>query len=1055
MRSGRRSVRLKVFVLLVVPLISVIALWAFAASVTVGDARQQLRTNTITDNLVLPIAAVQNQLAPEGLLSVVAMGTGRPADRQALTAQRTRTDGAVSLLRTAVASAKVRNATSESLRRQLTGFLQRMARLTETRGAVDSGNGQRLQVVSAYFDLSDDAEGVQEDIGAASLVDVQLYREALPLYPTGTGAALVSSEQAIIIGAVSAGARSLTQPEIAAFAEAAYNRRLVLEKLVAGRVSDAGSGLRDILTSAPYVMLTQLENQIIATPPGAPLSVDPKVFQTASVDVLKQYAAITRPVGLALGDRAAKAGRPVIIRLVLAGGLGLIAVLLSLYLSFRFGRGLAKELTGLQAAAQDLAEQRLPRIIGRLRNDEEIDVDAEAPPLKVGDTTEVGRVGDAFTTVQRTAIEAAIGQANLRRGVRQVFLNLARRSQSLLHRQLTMLDAMERKTSDPDALDELFRLDHLTTRMRRHAEGLIILSGALPARAWSTPVRVVDVVRAAIAEVESYTRVRVYVLSEASLQGAAVADVTHLIAELVENAASFSPPHTQVQVRAESVGNGFVVEIEDAGLGMTTDQLYDVNARLARPPDFDLADTDRLGLFVVAQLASRHDIKVTLRPSPYGGTTAIVLLPAELMAAEALPGADADSRGRLRTAGRRGPGGTIDPELELPAIDGNPDTPVLTGRHRRLAGFLQRTRALQAPDTQPPAPANGRPADGADTGSWYPTDPAGTNGTNGTNGISAGTNGTGYTDGAATGTGYAAGNAFGAGRADPAPNPGRPEPAGPGAGTPGGAGGDPGWGHGGTARSDGWQPTRDTGWEAGPDAGTSFRSADRSERDPYGLAPNPGPFRGPATEPPAGSPPRRYDQPTTSGTGEPARSYQPPGYDQPSAYRQSQQPGQQPDRPAERGESGYGSDSRSAAARSDQPAADPLSGSAWAPAQTQGYEQVPAPRPAPDRGRAAGPEDTGQGWDSAKFDLWATTEASGTSAGTHAGLPRRVRRASLAPQLRDAPVAGAEAEDTQTAEDMRSPEQARALMSSLQSGWRRGRTEADPTAPTEPTEEPR
>jgi signal transduction histidine kinase len=1030
MRSGRRSVRLKVFVLLVVPLISVIALWAFAASVTVGDARRQLRTNTITNNLVLPIAAVQNQLAPEGLLSVVAMGTHRPADRQALAVQRAHTDGAVNLLRTAVGSDKVRGATSDALRQELTGFLQTMTRLTEVRSSVDNDSGQRLNVVSAYFDLADQAEGVQEDIGAASLVDVQLYREALPLYPTGTGAALVSSEQAIILGAVSAGARSLTQPEIAAFAQATYNRRLVLEKLVADRVSpNAGSALKDILTSAPYVSLTLLEDRIIATPPGTPLSVDPKAFQAASVDVLKQYAAVTRPLGLALGDRASKAGRPVIIRLILAGGLGLIAVLLSLLLSFRFGRGLAKELTGLQAAAQDLADQRLPRIIKRLRNDEHIDVDAEAPPLKVGDTTEVGRVGDAFTTVQRTAIEAAIGQANLRRGVRQVFLNLARRSQSLLHRQLTMLDAMERKTNDPDALDELFRLDHLTTRMRRHAEGLIILSGALPARAWSTPVRVVDVVRAAIAEVESYTRVRVYVLSEASLQGAAVADVTHLIAELVENAASFSPPHTQVHVRAETVGTGFVIEIEDAGLGMTTEQMDDVNERLARPPDFDLADTDRLGLFVVAQLAARHNIKVTLRASPYGGSTAIVLLPAELMASEALSGSDADNRGRLRTTPRR------DAELELPAIDGSPDAPVLTGRHRRLAGFLQRTRALQAPDPTPPPPparqGNGYAAD--DNAGWYPAESPGGNG------ISAGTNGYPERPGGGAGQGNGTGGAGhgvtnGAGPdypsayADPSygdpsygdrpygdpsygdpsyGDPGaRPDSAGsgrsPAGGSPGGTGAEPGWSHGGPARSDGWQPGpdagRDTGrgagWEAGPDAGTSFRSAERADqapRQPYDRAQ----FRDRGADPPAGSPPRQYDQPS-GGT-------------------------------------------------------------------PRGYQQMPAPRPAPDAGRAdagradAQRADSDLGWDTSKFDLWAPTESAATSSGTHAGLPRRVRRASLAPQLRDAPAAGSEDDtDQDGAENLRSPEQARALMTSLQSGWRRGRTDAFPgSSPNAPTEEPR
>ena len=288
--------------------------------------------------------------------------------------------------------------------------------------------------------------------------------------------------------------------------------------------------------------------------------------------------------------------------------------------------------------------------VSRLRRGEDVDIAAESPPLATGKTTEIAKVAEAFSTVQRTAVEAAVGQARLRKGISQVFLNLAWRSQSLLHRQLSMLDGMERRSSEPEALEDLFRLDHLTTRMRRHAEGLTILSGATSARGWRHPVPAIDVLRGAVAEVEDYTRVNVVTQSRDGVAGAAVADVIHLLAELIENATAYSPPNTQVMVTADGVANGFAVEIEDRGLGISHEDLAKFNEQLADPPEFDLADSDQLGLFVVGRLAARHQIKITLRQSPYGGTTAIVLLPHGIVVPEREPPAGPRD-GRRRRAG--------------------------------------------------------------------------------------------------------------------------------------------------------------------------------------------------------------------------------------------------------------------------------------------------------------------------------------------------------------------------------------------------------------------
>lgn len=240
-------------------------------------------------------------------------------------------------------------------------------------------------------------------------------------------------------------------------------------------------------------------------------------------------------------------------------------------------------------------------------------------------------MGEALDTVHRAALSAAVERAELASGISGVFVNLARRSQVLVHRQLTLLDGMERRADDPNELGDLFRLDHLTTRMRRHAESLIILSGAAPGRAWRMAVPLTNVVRAAVSEIEDYSRVEVRALPDAGVKGAAVADLTHLLAELVENAAQFSPPHTKVRISGEPVGNGYALEIEDRGLGMGKELLGEANRRIEQSEALDLFDSDRLGLFVVSRLSARHQIKVQLRTSPYGGTTAVVLLPTALL----------------------------------------------------------------------------------------------------------------------------------------------------------------------------------------------------------------------------------------------------------------------------------------------------------------------------------------------------------------------------------------------------------------------------------------
>jgi signal transduction histidine kinase len=450
----------------------------------------------------------------------------------------------------------------------------------------------------------------------------------------GNGREMIAREDALISGALID--YRLSEEERRAFGEYVATRRFLYARGLSSLDSSMSKTYRDAFSSPAFEKFAALE-KTISEGTGSRLSADAATWKATAGGVASRLDQIGLASGKALSERTGSVATGILVRIIVAGGVGLIAVVASIIISIRFGRRLANELAGLRSAALELADVRLPQVVERLRRGEEVDVRAEAPPIEASGSTEVRDVAHAFGSVQHTAVEAAVGQANLRRGVSQVFVNLARRNQSLLHRQLTLLDSMQRKATDPDGLEDLFRLDHLTTRMRRHAEGLIILSGAAPGRAWRRPVPVIDILRAAIAEVEDYTRVNVLPLPEVSLDGAAVADITHLVAEIIENATIYSPPQTVVTVRGDVVANGFAVEVEDRGLGLSAMEYAAVNDRLANPPEFDLADSARLGLFVVGQLASRHGVQVILRGSPFGGTTAIILIPRTVLAERPSP----------------------------------------------------------------------------------------------------------------------------------------------------------------------------------------------------------------------------------------------------------------------------------------------------------------------------------------------------------------------------------------------------------------------------------
>ncbi|WP_181019649.1 sensor histidine kinase [Nonomuraea typhae] len=615
--------------MLLLPLLSLSALWGFVLNLTVGDGQSLLRANTLYQTIGVTSTDLGLQLQAERTRSVAAATTRKLTED--LGEQRARTDKAVGEFGRAAASAG--DAITDDMRPTLDTLTAELARLSSIRNDLDTGNSSRLAGMNAYNRVLDALFRLYDHL--VTVPDLALFQEASSLQAMGNARELIAREQALVGAALING--RLSEAEVTAVTEYVASRKFLHARGLAGLDVELRQPYEQVFGTEPFLSFSAAELNIVKTgrPPADAGAWNASV--TALADRLDKIGVTSTGV---IADRAAAGATSIIVRIALAGGVGLIAVIASILISVRFGRRLAAELAGLRTAALDLAEVRLPRLVGQLRESAEVDVRKEAKPLRITGSAEITDVAGAFGSVQRTAVEAAVGQASLRQGVGQVFLNLARRKQGLLHRQLTLLDAMQRRTHDPDRLDELFRLDHLTTRMRRHAEGLIILSGAAPGRAWRKPVPVLDIVRAAVAEVEDYSRINVDAVPPAALDGAAAADFTHLIAELIENAAIYSSPETAVQVRGDLVSNGYVIEVEDRGLGLTPEEYAAINARLADPPEFDLADSDRLGLFVVAKLAERHGLQVTLRASPFGGTTAIVLVPRRLVTEqEALPAA--------------------------------------------------------------------------------------------------------------------------------------------------------------------------------------------------------------------------------------------------------------------------------------------------------------------------------------------------------------------------------------------------------------------------------
>ena len=703
-----RTVRAKIICLLMVPVVSLLALWAYATVTTAQDVSRLRQVQRVDATVRAPVSAAVAALQAERAAAVRHATDPSAVRTGELDELARRTDRAVAKLRlgngTTVADSGELPA---GVAQRLKTFVSGAEQLRPLRTAVQDGRAgwadtydRYTGTISAAFEVGGALTGIRDaDLGSDARVLLEFAR---------AGEAL-AQEDAVLASARLDG--TLTGERLRLFTGAVDLRRTLTGSAVADLSGTERSAWDALAAGSAYTGLGEVEDGVLARGPGAKAveAAPGSTWNTPYARVQNGMRTIEDDAARGVAERADPFTRGLLTPAGAAVLLGLAAVAASLVISVRIGRGLVVELVSLRNSALEIARRKLPDAMRKLRAGEEIDIRAEAPP-GVPAEDETGQVAEALTTVHRAALRAAVERAELASGISGVFVNLARRSQILVHRQLALLDSMERRSDDPNELSDLFRLDHLTTRMRRHAESLIILSGAAPGRAWRMPVSLTNVVRAAVSEVEDYARVEVRQLPEAAVVGAAVADLTHLLAEIIENAAQFSPPHTRVRVTGEPVGNGYAVEV--GGLGMGKETLAEANRRIAQSEALDLFDSDRLGLFVVSRLAARHDVKVHLRTSPYGGTTAVVLLPTALLhtgAAERSAEAAEPARQREERAYARVP----DDTLLQDAVPAQADRRALVApvpaaaqteplRHSETSRLADSPRHLETPSQTPP-----------------------------------------------------------------------------------------------------------------------------------------------------------------------------------------------------------------------------------------------------------------------------------------------------------------------------------------------------------------
>jgi methyl-accepting chemotaxis protein len=621
---GNLSLRPKIALILLLPVAALLLLAGLRIGSSVSTSRAAAQVRGLTEFALRGTALVHELQGERGLTLGHLLGDRAPTR---LRDQRAATNRALAAYRDSAAALDV-GALAPATADKLASATNRLGGLPGLRRDVDRGAVRAAAALDAYNTTVADLVNTNRGL-ASGIADPRLAQRVGAFVAVSRIKELAALERELVSEVLDRG--RFAPGEFRRFTSTLATRAVLLSEFRAAADDAQRAVFVDTLVGPEVQRARELQAAAIAGEDATRLELDPAEWWTVNSTEIDLLRRVEERLGAAAVDASradetaarARAGidaLAVLVVLVLAIGLSLVVV-----------RSLLRPLGLLRSSAEEVAGHQLPGVVERLQRAEPVDLTAETRPIGIADRDEIGQVARAFDAVHSTAVRVAAEQAALRRSVADMFLSLGRRLQALVHRQLELLDELERTEADPQQLRSLFRLDHLATRMRRNAENLLVLSGAEPVRRWSDPVPLPRVIRAASAEIEDYNRVGVMPMDDVRVVGHAVSDVIHLLAELIENAAAFSPPGTRVQVAGEPAAHGYLLEIEDQGIGMSDEELAEANEQLAKPASIDLASAQRLGFYVVGRLAARHGVKVRLRRSWFGGVAALVLLPSALL----------------------------------------------------------------------------------------------------------------------------------------------------------------------------------------------------------------------------------------------------------------------------------------------------------------------------------------------------------------------------------------------------------------------------------------
>ncbi|MFJ8632919.1 nitrate- and nitrite sensing domain-containing protein [Streptomyces sp. NPDC093568] len=758
LRNWRISTRL--VALLTLPVVAATSLGALRISDNMDDIQQLDNMRLLTD-MTKRATELAAALQEERDQSAGPLAHGAKATDYTVKGYRDKTDRAMDSF--VEASEEIDDNSSDGnlkgVRDNLVQLVGDLSDIAKIRNTAYEAKDNSTQTVEAYHRLITNLLGLSQDMAEATS-NPEMIQSTRALAAFSTAKEYASIQRAVLAAALPANNDT--------FGNLSDNDRLYADSALASQRSELKSFRSIYGTQAAADLLKSIEegnptikasdtyaSRALSSDTGLQ-SLDKRSYRDwvdDSTTKLQGMRAIETTLLEEMEQKARELRNESEREAIISGALILLVLGVSLVGAFVVARSMIRSLRRLEETATKVAQDRLPELVKQLSESDPQDVDTSVESVGVHSRDEIGQVAAAFDDVHREAVRLAAEQALLRGNVNAMFTNLSRRSQGLIQRQLSLISELESREADPDQLSSLFKLDHLATRMRRNGENLLVLAGEEPGRRWTRPVPLVDVLRAAASEVEQYERIELASVPTTEVAGRVVNDLVHLLAELLENATSFSSPQTKVKVTGHALPDGRVlIEIHDTGIGLSPEDLAAINERLASPPTVDVSVSRRMGLFVVGRLSQRHGIRIQLRPSDSGGTTALVMLPVDVAqggkkpaagkpgpngpgasggpaAAQAAAGAAAARRQAQAGGGSLGagaPGGALGAGASGGGLLGGGQGPRAALPGRDGGGMPGGPGAPRGPQGGPGAPSQGRPAPaGAGYGGQAPGAPQG------------------------------------------------------------------------------------------------------------------------------------------------------------------------------------------------------------------------------------------------------------------------------------------------------------------------------------------